>query len=183
MSTCVSQYVTLTSGGSSGGAPTATLTVNGAVHPLFNDANTGPGLNVWVTTPQNEDRFAYFDGSATHTFDTGQNTAGSLFNNLITFFQYDYKEPDALWGVGCGDVVFLAAKDEAAAGICPDTGGTSAINTPCSAVTDFAEALTSLVTDPDRAATMGRAGRRRAVESFGWPAIAERTMEVYRSVL
>ena len=50
-------------------------------------------------------------------------------------------------------------------------------------VTDFAEALTSLVTDPDRAATMGRAGRRRAVESFGWPAIAERTMEVYRSVL
>lgn len=50
-------------------------------------------------------------------------------------------------------------------------------------VTDFAEALTSLVTDPDRAAAMGRAGRRRAVESFGWPAIAERTMEVYRSVL
>ena len=50
-------------------------------------------------------------------------------------------------------------------------------------VADFAEALTSLVTDPDRAATMGRAGRRRAVESFGWPAIAERTMEVYRSVL
>ena len=50
-------------------------------------------------------------------------------------------------------------------------------------VADFAEALTSLVTDPDRAATMGRAGRQRAVESFGWPAIAERTMEVYRSVL
>ena len=50
-------------------------------------------------------------------------------------------------------------------------------------VADFAEALTSLVTDPDRAAAMGRAGRRRAVESFGWPAIAERTMEVYRSVL
>lgn len=50
-------------------------------------------------------------------------------------------------------------------------------------VADFAEALTSLVTDPDRAAAMGRAGRGRAVESFGWPAIAERTMEVYRSVL
>ncbi|MBM7509100.1 starch synthase [Nocardioides salarius] len=50
-------------------------------------------------------------------------------------------------------------------------------------VADFAEALTSLVTDPDRAATMGRAGRQRAVESFGWPAIAERTVEVYRSVL
>ncbi|MEN8706417.1 MAG: glycogen synthase [Nocardioides marinisabuli] len=50
-------------------------------------------------------------------------------------------------------------------------------------VADFAEALTSLVTDPDRAASMGRAGRERAVASFGWPAIAERTMEVYRSVL
>jgi starch synthase len=30
---------------------------------------------------------------------------------------------------------------------------------------------------------MGRAGRRRAVERFSWAAIAERTMEVYRSVL
>ena len=50
-------------------------------------------------------------------------------------------------------------------------------------VADFAEALTSLVTDPQRAASMGRAGRERAVASFGWPAIAERTMEVYRSVL
>ncbi len=50
-------------------------------------------------------------------------------------------------------------------------------------VADFAAALTSLVGDPDRAAAMGRAGRARAVESFGWPAIAERTVEVYRSVL
>ncbi|ANH36864.1 Capsular glucan synthase [Nocardioides dokdonensis FR1436] len=50
-------------------------------------------------------------------------------------------------------------------------------------VADFAEALTSLVGDPDRAAAMGRAGRARAVASFGWPAIAERTVEVYRSVL
>ena len=50
-------------------------------------------------------------------------------------------------------------------------------------VADFAEALTSVVSAPDRAAEMGRAGRARAIESFGWPAIAERTMEVYRSVL
>ena len=32
-------------------------------------------------------------------------------------------------------------------------------------------------------ATMGRAGRQRAVEHFSWAAIAERTVEVYRSVL
>jgi starch synthase len=30
---------------------------------------------------------------------------------------------------------------------------------------------------------MGRAGRRRAIEQFSWGAIAERTVEVYRSVL
>ncbi len=50
-------------------------------------------------------------------------------------------------------------------------------------VRDFAAALNEVVADPVRAAEMGRAGRRRATASFGWPAIAERTMEVYRSVL
>jgi starch synthase len=29
---------------------------------------------------------------------------------------------------------------------------------------------------------MGRAGRRRAVESFAWPAIAEQTSTLYRSL-
>ncbi|MBZ5734454.1 glycogen synthase [Nocardioides sp. TRM66260-LWL] len=50
-------------------------------------------------------------------------------------------------------------------------------------VADFAAALTELLADPERAATMGRAGRARAVEAFGWDAIAARTVEVYRSVL
>ncbi len=49
-------------------------------------------------------------------------------------------------------------------------------------VADFAEALTALVTDPDRAAAYGKAGRERAIASFSWDAIAERTVEVYRSV-
>jgi starch synthase len=30
---------------------------------------------------------------------------------------------------------------------------------------------------------MGRAGRTRAIDSFSWAAIADRTVEVYRSVL
>ncbi len=47
---------------------------------------------------------------------------------------------------------------------------------------DLADALNALLADPDRAAQMGRAGRQRAVEHFAWSAIAERTMEVYRSV-
>ena len=50
-------------------------------------------------------------------------------------------------------------------------------------VADFASALTSVVSDPARAAEMGRAGRSRAISSFSWDAIAERTVEVYRSVL
>jgi len=50
-------------------------------------------------------------------------------------------------------------------------------------VADFAAALNEVVGDPERAATMGRAGRRRAIEAFSWGAIAERTVEVYRSVL
>jgi alpha-maltose-1-phosphate synthase len=50
-------------------------------------------------------------------------------------------------------------------------------------VADLAAALTTVLSDPERAAEMGRAGRRRAVEQFSWSTIAERTMEVYRSVL
>lgn len=63
------------------------------------------------------------------------------------------------------------------------TDGTGTPLDPEQYVADFAAALLEVVSDPDRAAAMGRAGRARAVESFGWPAIAERTVEVYRSVL
>jgi starch synthase len=50
-------------------------------------------------------------------------------------------------------------------------------------VADLAAALSCVVDDPDRAAAMGVAGRRRAVEHFSWSSIAERTLEVYRAVL
>jgi len=43
--------------------------------------------------------------------------------------------------------------------------------------------MTELLTDPARAAAMGLAGRRRAVEHFSWSRIAVDTLEVYRSVL
>ena len=48
---------------------------------------------------------------------------------------------------------------------------------------DLAAALTSVLSDPDRARTMGLAGRRRAVESFSWVALATRTLDLYRSLL
>jgi starch synthase len=47
---------------------------------------------------------------------------------------------------------------------------------------DLAARLDEVLADPDRARAMGRAGRTRAVEHFSWAAIAERTLEVYRSV-
>jgi starch synthase len=50
-------------------------------------------------------------------------------------------------------------------------------------VADLAAALTQLIEDPDRALEMGLAGRRRAIEHFSWESIAERTLDVYRSVL
>jgi starch synthase len=46
----------------------------------------------------------------------------------------------------------------------------------------LAEAVNALVTDPERAAEMGREGRARAVREFGWDAVARRTLEVYGSL-
>lgn len=50
-------------------------------------------------------------------------------------------------------------------------------------VADLSGALTDAVSDVDRARERGAAGRRRAVESFSWSSIGERTLEVYRTVL
>ncbi len=43
-------------------------------------------------------------------------------------------------------------------------------------------AVNSLLADPSRARAMGAAGRERAVADFSWSAMAEQTVEVYRSV-
>ena len=63
------------------------------------------------------------------------------------------------------------------------TDGTGIPLDPEKFVTDFAAALTEVVTDPARAHAMGEAGRRRAEEHFSWESITETTLEVYRSVL
>jgi starch synthase len=63
------------------------------------------------------------------------------------------------------------------------TDGTGIPLDPEKFVTDFAEALIEVVTDPVRARAMGEAGRRRAEEHFSWESITETTLEVYRSVL
>jgi alpha-maltose-1-phosphate synthase len=61
--------------------------------------------------------------------------------------------------------------------------GTGTPIDPDAFVADLAAAINQLVSDPRRAAEMGKAGRRRAVEHFSWASIAERTTDVYQSVL
>jgi starch synthase len=63
------------------------------------------------------------------------------------------------------------------------TDGTGTPVDPERFVNDLASALTELIEDPARAAEMGVAGRRRAVEHFSWERIAVDTLEVYNSVL
>ncbi len=46
----------------------------------------------------------------------------------------------------------------------------------------LAEAVNSLVNDPDRARRYGVAGRQRCIEEFSWARIAEETLQIYRRV-
>ena len=48
---------------------------------------------------------------------------------------------------------------------------------------DLAAAIAELMADPERREAMGRAGRKRAVEHFGWDAIARRTVDLYRALV
>jgi starch synthase len=50
-------------------------------------------------------------------------------------------------------------------------------------VADLRDRIAELLEEPDRARTMGRAGRERAVTQFSWSAVAERTIEVYRAAM
>lgn len=47
----------------------------------------------------------------------------------------------------------------------------------------LAARMAELLADPQRAAAMGAAGRERVLAEFGWPAIAQQTVEVYSAVL
>ena len=47
----------------------------------------------------------------------------------------------------------------------------------------LAEGINDLVADPAKAEAMGKAGRARAVADFGWDAVANRTVELYQSLL
>jgi len=63
------------------------------------------------------------------------------------------------------------------------TDGTGTPLHPEQFVADLARVLAEVVNDPARAAEMGRAGRVRAEQEFGWSQIATRTRQIYESVL
>ena len=54
---------------------------------------------------------------------------------------------------------------------------------PARFAADIAERVNALLADPEGAREMGRAGRRRAVEHFGWGAVAERVVALYQTLL
>jgi starch synthase len=63
------------------------------------------------------------------------------------------------------------------------TDGTGTPLDPEKFVSEFAAALTEVVSDPERARALGQAGRKRAEEHFSWESITQTTLDVYRSVL
>lgn len=63
------------------------------------------------------------------------------------------------------------------------TDGTGTPTDPDTFVADLAQALTEIASDPERAKTMGAAGRARAETHFSWTTIADETREIYASVL
>ena len=46
----------------------------------------------------------------------------------------------------------------------------------------LADAVNSLVAEPERARQYGEAGRQRCIDEFSWAHIAEQTLEIYRKV-
>ncbi|WP_084103999.1 glycogen synthase [Demequina sp. NBRC 110056] len=61
--------------------------------------------------------------------------------------------------------------------------GTGTPTDPDAFVADLAAALTDMVSDTERAARMGEAGRERAAEHFSWESIGERTLQLYRALV
>jgi alpha-maltose-1-phosphate synthase len=54
---------------------------------------------------------------------------------------------------------------------------------PVRFASDIAQRVNELVNDPARASAMGKAGRRRAIDHFAWPAIAKQTLDLYAELL
>jgi starch synthase len=61
--------------------------------------------------------------------------------------------------------------------------GTGTPTDPERFIADLARVMNEVLSDPTRAAEMGRAGRVRAEQEFSWNHIAARTQEIYAALL
>lgn len=64
-----------------------------------------------------------------------------------------------------------------------DPQGTGTPTDPDKFVHDMAAAIDKIMADPELAKKMGQAGYERARDVFSWETIADKTVEVYQSVL
>ena len=64
----------------------------------------------------------------------------------------------------------------------PDPTTTFPVN-PSQFARDLAAQITDLLNDPDKARRYGAAGRQRVEDKFAWSAIADRTIELYRTLI
>ncbi|SEC26028.1 glycogen synthase (ADP-glucose) [Paramicrobacterium humi] len=91
----------------------------------------------------------------------------------------------AVVGTGTGGIPEVVADGVTGAIVPIDQvdDGTGSPTDPDRFARDLAESLTAMVSDPDAAAAMGRAGRERAEREFSWARIARDTLDLYESVL
>jgi alpha-maltose-1-phosphate synthase len=91
----------------------------------------------------------------------------------------------AVVATATGGIVEVVVDDETGflVPIDPGDDGTGAPRDPAKFAADFAERVNALIADPAKAAQFGKAGRKRAVEAFAWPAIAEQTSALYRDLV
>jgi alpha-maltose-1-phosphate synthase len=60
--------------------------------------------------------------------------------------------------------------------------GKTGLLVPPSDPTKLGRAITQIIEDPEGAARMGQAGRQHVLQNFTWDRIAEKTLELYRSL-
>jgi starch synthase len=91
----------------------------------------------------------------------------------------------AVVATATGGIVEVVVDDETGylVPIEPGDDGTGAPRDPAKFAADFAQRVNALIADPAKAAAFGKAGRKRAVEAFAWPAIAEQTSKLYRDLV
>jgi starch synthase len=91
----------------------------------------------------------------------------------------------AVVATATGGIVEVVVDDETGylVPIEPGADGTGAPRDPAKFAADFAQRVNALIAGPAKAAQFGKAGRKRAVEAFAWPAIAEQTSKLYRDLV